>query len=145
MSEIDFDKVKYIIVIQCHIVKQRCSGYLCEYAFYNRTGGFSDYPKEKEIRYLSMTCGGCCGRAVHRKLNNFLRMSRKKEKISKDEIVVHFSSCISFESYHGNPCPFKRYMEKLVQRLGLKYVHGTRINKLTEERRKQGVYRKRLN
>ncbi|MCP4650485.1 MAG: CGGC domain-containing protein, partial [PVC group bacterium] len=38
-------KIKYIVVVQCHIVKERCSGYLCEYAFSKRTGSFSKYPK----------------------------------------------------------------------------------------------------
>ncbi|MCK5114450.1 MAG: CGGC domain-containing protein, partial [Phycisphaerae bacterium] len=33
----------YIAIIQCHLVKQRCSGYACESAFDKRTGGFLDY------------------------------------------------------------------------------------------------------
>ena len=44
---------EYIIVVQCHIVKERCSGYLCGFAFEEKTGGFKDYPKENKIRYLS--------------------------------------------------------------------------------------------
>jgi len=117
--------------------------YIIEYSFHNRIGAFLDYPHDKNIRFLTMTCGGCCGRAVHRKLTNFLRQSRRKEKLPKENIVVHFSSCISFESFHGTPCPFKDYLENLVKKLGLKVVHGTRINKLTEERREKGIYEKR--
>jgi predicted metal-binding protein len=135
------ENIKYIVVVQCHIVKERCSGYLCEYAFNERKGGFSKYPKETKIRFLPLTCGGCCGRAVHRKIYNFLKMARKKEKLKKENVVVHFSSCISFESYHGGPCPHKEYLETLVMdKLGLKIEHGTRISELAEERRKQGIY-----
>jgi len=30
----------YIVIVQCHIVKERCPGYFCEKAFNERTGGF---------------------------------------------------------------------------------------------------------
>ena len=63
---IDIKNKDYIVVVQCHIVKERCSGYYCEKAFNERTGGFADYPREKSYRIMNMTCGGCCGRAVHR-------------------------------------------------------------------------------
>ena len=133
--------VKYVVVVQCHIVKQRCSGYLCEYAFFNRTGAFSIYSENSKLRFLPMTCGGCCGRSVHRKLNNLIRKIKKKEGITKDEIVVHFSSCISLDNFHGSPCPHKEYLETLVKdKLGLKVIHGSRINKVAEKRRNQGVY-----
>lgn len=53
----------YVAVIQCHLVKQRCSGYFCEKAFHERSGGFSAYAGDENLRILYMTCGGCCGRA----------------------------------------------------------------------------------
>ena len=53
---------KYLVIIQCHIVKQRCPGYLCEKAFHERAGGFADYPKDNTCRVINMTCGGCPGR-----------------------------------------------------------------------------------
>ena len=64
---------EYIVIVQCHIVKERCSGYNCEKAFNERTGGFAAYPKEKRFRMLNLTCGGCCGRATHRELSKLLR------------------------------------------------------------------------
>jgi predicted metal-binding protein len=136
------ENIKYIVVVQCHIVKERCSGYFCEHAFNERAGGFSIYPKDKKIRFLPMTCGGCCGRAIHRKINNLLKQIKRKEKIEKHEIVVHFSSCISLDSFHGPPCPHKEYLEKLVRdKLGMQIIHGTRISKLAEKRRKEGIYK----
>jgi predicted metal-binding protein len=133
---------KYIVTVQCHIVKERCSGYLCEYAFSERTGSFSKYPKDDSIRFLTLTCGGCCGRALQRKLANLLKKIKEKEHLNKDCIQVHLSSCIAYESYHGPACPHKEYLETLIDRLGLDCVDGSRISDLTEKRREQGIYPK---
>ena len=73
----------YLVIVQCDIVKQRCPGYLCEKAFHERTGGFADYPKDKSYRVINLTCGGCCGRALHRKLTLLKRTLMKKEQIDK--------------------------------------------------------------
>ena len=136
--------IKYIVVVQCHIVKERCSGYLCEYSFSERIGAFADYPKESPIRFLSLTCGGCCGRALHRKLSNLLKNIKRKENICREEIQIHFSSCIAFDSYHGGACPHKKYLETLVHdKLKLDYVDGSKISDLTEKRREEGMYLKR--
>ena len=59
---------EFIVIVQCHLVKQRCSGYSCEKAFHERTGGFSGYSPDRRYRMMNLTCGGCCGRPVHRKL-----------------------------------------------------------------------------
>ena len=85
----------YIVIVQCHIVKERCSGYMCERAFHERTGGFVNYPADKAYRTLYLTCGGCCGRALHRKLNNLIHKSKNKEGIEKDTdrrqaVLVHY-------------------------------------------------------
>ena len=136
---IDLNEKDYIIVVQCHIVKERCPGYLCEKAFTNRTGGFADYPKDRSYRTLYMTCGGCCGLAVHRKLTSLLRQA-KKEGIGKDRIVVQLSSCIAKDSFHGPPCPSLDYIKDLIGRIGLDIREGTLISPLSEKRRKDGVW-----
>ena len=88
-----------------------------------------------------MTCGGCCGLATQRKIANLVKQISKKEGVEKDRIAVHFSSCIAFESFHGPPCPHKDYLTALVRdTLGLELIEGTRINALTEKRRKEGKY-----
>jgi predicted metal-binding protein len=132
---------KYIVVLQCHIVKERCSGYLCEHAFNERSGTFSKYPKDPSIRFLSLTCGGCCGRATHRKLSHLIKAISKKENIEKDQLQVHLSSCIAFDSYHGGVCPHKKYLETLIcDKLGLDCTDGSKISDLTEKRRAEGLY-----
>ncbi|MCE5249924.1 CGGC domain-containing protein, partial [bacterium] len=77
----------YIVIVQCDLVKQRCSGYFCEKAYHERTGGFAEYPRDKAYRTLYLTCGGCCGRALHRKLSHLIGRMAKKEKIEKNRVI----------------------------------------------------------
>lgn len=137
---IDLKDKDYIVIVQCHIVKERCPGYICEKAFHERTGGFTDYPKDKDYRKINLTCGGCCGRAVHRKLSNLIRMIKKKEGITKDRIVVQLSSCITKNNFHAPPCPHLSYLKTLFARLGLDVCEDTHIDEKSEKRRKAGVY-----
>ena len=131
----------YIVIVQCDIVKQRCSGAKCESAFHERTGGFADLPKDQAYRTLYMTCGGCCGRALHRKLTH-LAKSLKGQKITKDRIRVQLSSCITRDNYHGPACPHLDYLKTLIQRVGLEAREDTSITAKAEERRKTGVYQR---
>jgi predicted metal-binding protein len=132
----------YIAVVQCDIVMERCSGYFCEKAFHERAEGFSEYDKDKPYRILYLTCGGCCGRAVHRKLEDLLRMLKKKEGVAKDRVVVQLASCITRESYHGPACPHIDYLKDLIgEKLGLSIRHDTHISKVAEKRRQEGLYR----
>ena len=131
----------YIVIVQCHLVKQRCSGYLCERAFHERTGGFANYPADKAFRTLYLTCGGCCGRALQRKLSNLVRKSKKKEGLEKDKIVVQLSSCIVNDSYHGPPCPHLDYLKELIAKLDLDVRETTSISAKAEKRRQEGIYK----
>jgi predicted metal-binding protein len=130
----------YIAVVQCHLVKQRCSGYFCEKAFHERSGGFSVYAKDRPYRTLYMTCGGCCGRPLHRKLSNLIHKIKDKEGIGKDRIVVQLSSCITKDNYHGPPCPHLDYLKLLIAKNGLDVSENTSISQKSEERRKAGIY-----
>lgn len=130
----------YIVVVQCDIVKQRCSGYSCEYSLHKREGGFSQYDSDKSLRSIYLTCGGCCGRAMHRKLGHLVRKLKQKEGIEKDRVVVHLSSCITNDSYHGPPCPHLDYLHTLIRKLELDVVEGTRTSSKAQQRRDAGVY-----
>lgn len=140
---VDLKEKDYVVIVQCHIVKERCSGYNCERAFHERTGGFAAYPKDKTYRMLNMTCGGCCGRAVQRKLSNLTRRIKKQEDIDKDRIVVQLSSCITKDNFHAPPCPHLDYLEALIAKLGLYVREDTVISEKSEKRRKEGRYRGR--
>lgn len=137
---VDAKDKDYIVVVQCDIVKQRCSGYYCEKAFNDRNGGFSDYSKDKAYRSLYMTCSGCCGRAVQRKLGNLVAQIKKMEEIEKKQIVVHLSSCMTKDNYHGIPCPHLDYIKAMISKVGLDVREDTKISELSEKRRKEGLY-----
>ncbi|NQT88781.1 CGGC domain-containing protein [bacterium] len=136
----DLAEKDYVVIVQCHIVKERCSGYLCERAFHERTGGFADYPADRAYRHINLTCGGCCGRALQRKLVNLKNQLRKREGIEKDRIVVQLSSCITKDSFHGPRCPHLDYLKTLVERLGIDLREDTRISPKSEQRRSDGLY-----
>ncbi len=131
---------KYIVVVQCHIVKERCSGYNCESAFNERTGGFAAYPSDRSYRTLNLTCGGCCGRAVQRKLSNLVRRIKKNEGIGKDKIVVQLASCLTKDNFHSTPCPHLDYLRGLIAKLGLDVREDTYVNANSEKLRREGVY-----
>lgn len=130
----------YIAVVQCHLVMQRCSGFFCEKAFRDRSGGFAGYPAGGDLRILFLTCGGCCGRALHRKLSNLVKKAQAKDGVAKEQIAVHLSSCITKDNYHGPPCPHLVYLKTLVGKLGLDVREDTWVSKRAEQRRAEGVY-----
>ena len=136
----DLAEKDYVVIVQCHIVKERCPGYFCEKAFHERTGGFADYPKDRAYRTLYMTCGGCCGLAVQRKLTSLARQLKKREGIGKDRIVVQLSSCMTKDNFHGPPCPHLDYVRTLIARVGLDVREDTSISERAEQRRREGVY-----
>ena len=131
---------QFIAVVQCHLVKQRCSGYQCERAFHHRLGGFQRYPADEPLRSMHLTCGGCCGRPVQRKLSNLLKQIKKREGIQRDQVVVHLSSCITKDNHHGPPCPHLEYLEALIGKLGVDMVRDTTVSAKSEKLRAEGVY-----
>jgi predicted metal-binding protein len=137
---VDLKDKEYVAVVQCHVVKERCSGYNCERAFNERVGGFSVYPKDKTYRMLNLTCGGCCGRAVQRKLSNLVRRIEKHEGIAKDRIVVQLASCLTKDNFHSSPCPHLDYSKGLLTKLGLDVCEDTYIYEKSEKRRTAGLY-----
>ena len=142
MKEIEIQKKDYIVVVQCDIVMERCSGYYCEKAFNARSGGFAAYPTEKSYRTLYLSCGGCCGRAVHRKVYDLIAAVKTEEGVEKDKIAVHLSSCITKESYHGPKCPHVDYLKNMLEdKLSLDLVDATTISRTSEGLREKGVYK----
>ena len=138
---VNLKEKEYVVIVQCHIVKQRCPGYLCEKAFNERMGGFAKYPKDKHSRVINMTCGGCCGRALHRKLTLLKRTLKKKENIEKDKIIVQLSSCITKDNYHAPTCPHLDYLKCLIEKIGIDYLEDTEISVKSQQRREEGIYK----
>lgn len=131
---------RYVIVVQCHVVKQRCSGYYCEKAFHERTGGFADLPADPPARMLAITCGGCSGKRVIRLLHNARKNLAANEKIAPEEILVRLASCVTRDNYHSPRCPHAEQLRRYVEWVGLDLAEDTSISETAQRRRREGRY-----
>ena len=114
--------IKYVLIIQCDIARQRCSGFACTDSFYNRAGFFKDCGYAHGVRYIALTCGGCCGASLASKLEHFSKKLIKATGIKKDEVAVHLSSCMVTDNYHHDRCPHLDYIKALVLKKGFKHI-----------------------
>lgn len=131
---------KYVMIIQCDISRQRCSGFACTDGFYNRDDVFKEY--DDNVRYISLTCGGCCGASLAAKLEHFSNKLAKETDVKKDDVSVHLSSCMVTDNYHHDRCPHVDYIKALVEKKGYKrIVEGSYISKIAEKRREMGEYK----
>ena len=133
------DKPEFVVIIQCEDVVKRCSGFLCMNDFYERLGKFTDYPDD--TRYMAITCGGCCGNLLTPKLEN-LGMRLRKAGMTKDDVIIHFATCICSDNSHRLPCPFMNRMKALLSRKGFNnVVLGTHVSKKAQAKRDAGIYK----
>lgn len=131
---------KYVVIIQCEIAHRRCSGFACTNAFYNKDDVFANY--DEATRYISFTCGGCCGKGISSKLEHLSKKLKSKNHLEKDEVVVHLSSCMTTDNYHYDRCPHMDYIKGIVLKKGYKnIVEGSFISKNSEKKREAGEYR----
>lgn len=132
--------IKYVVIIQCDIAHNRCSGFACTNAFYNRDAVFKNYGDS--TRYISFTCGGCCGKSVAAKLEHFSKKIKTKNNIPKDEVVIHLSSCMATDNYHYDKCPHIDYIKAIILKKGYKnIIEGSYISNSAEHKRSEGTYK----
>lgn len=134
-------KVKLIGIIQCDFAKERCSGLSCVNSFTNRIDAFAGYPKEDEIMVVPFNCGGCPGRRIPRVVANLVSRAKKKAGIEKDEIVIHLASCMVTDNGHYPPCPHLDYIEKILERKGMRVKKGSYKSRTATSRRDSGLYK----
>lgn len=131
---------KYVVIIQCDLTLKRCSGFACTNAFYNKDEVFKNY--DDTTRYISFSCGGCCGKGVASKLEHFSKKLKSKNNINKDEVTVHLSSCMVTDNYHSNRCPHIDYIKNIISKKGYKnLVEGTYISNNAQRKREEGIYK----
>ena len=138
----DFAGKEFVVVVQCdQTVHDVCAGAYCEHAFTARKDGFARYSKNQPLRYISISCGGCTGRAVLRKLMSLRKILKKSEQFDDaSKIIVHLSSCITRASHHGPRCPHIDTIKGQIERAGLDHVEDTRISPRAEQERQAGRY-----
>lgn len=130
---------KYVVIIQCDIAHNRCSGFACTDVFYKKEDMFKGY--DENTKYISFTCGGCCGKGVAAKLEHFARKSRGADNLNKDDVVVHLSSCMVTDNYHYDRCPHVDYIKSIIAKKGYKnVVEGSFISKNAGHKRENGIY-----
>lgn len=128
---------KLIAIIQCEQVQKRCCGYNCTHAFYSREGKFAAY--DENTKYITFTCGGCCGAGLSVKLENLLRRMRRFQE-DNQQVIVHLSTCMVSDNYHKGPCPHLDYIQNLLTKKGFTVVKGTYLSKTATKRRSEGIY-----
>ncbi|AFS78965.1 CGGC domain-containing protein [Gottschalkia acidurici 9a] len=132
--------IKYVVIIQCDLTHRRCSGIACTDAFYKREGMFEKY--EEDIRYISFTCGGCCGKSLAAKLEQFAKKSKMFNDLNKGNVFIHLSSCIVTDNHHSDRCPHVDYIKNIILKKGYKniveksYIYGN-----TQNKREKGIYK----
>lgn len=131
---------KYVLIIQCDIAHKRCSGFACTNSFYERAGAFKNYGNE--VKYISFTCGGCCGKSVAAKLEHFSKKLAAKTDIAKSEVIIHLASCMVTDNYHYDKCPHLDYMKTILAKKGFQHVvEGSYISKGASIKREKGLYK----
>ncbi len=130
---------KFVVIIQCELVHKKCSGFACTDSFYNRDEMFKSY--KENTRYISFTCGGCCGKLVSGKLSHFSKKILKKTDYKKDEVIVHLASCMTSDNYHSDRCPHIDYIKDIIVKRGYDFLEGTYISKNSEIKREKGIYK----
>ncbi len=128
---------KLVVIVQCHLIMSRCSGYNCMNSFYKREGKFAEY--EADTRYMSFTCGGCCGAQLAAKLEDLFRHLKQCGE-SKDNVIIHLASCVCSDNYHRPPCPHLDYLQDIIKRKGYNVVLGSYISKVATAKREKGIY-----
>lgn len=132
--------IKYVVIIQCDIAHRRCSGFACTNSFYNKEGNFKNYGDD--TKYISFTCGGCCGKGVAMKLEHFSKKLKSKTSVNKEEVVVHLSSCMTTDNHHYDRCPNINYIKDIILKKGYEnIIEGSYISKNAEKKREEGNYK----
>lgn len=133
---------KFVVIVQCELAHKKCSGFACTNSFYNKEDFFKNYPQTS--KYISFTCGGCCGKSVSAKLMHFSKKLLKKTDIKKENVVVHLASCMTTDNYHYDRCPHIDYIKNIVTKRGYKLVEGSYHSKGAEIKRENGIYKSNI-
>jgi predicted metal-binding protein len=129
---------KLVVIIQCNQSLQHCPGYWCTRDFYLKEGCFKGYPAD--TRYMTMSCGGCCGHNINVKLARLSQLL-EREGTPKDDVTIHLASCIVSDNHHHGPCPFRHQMVTLIGRYGFTVRAGSHVSKHAQQKRDEKVYR----
>lgn len=136
----DKKDIKFVVAIQCAHSRKRCSGFACSNCFFEKADAFSDY--SADTKFLTMTCGGCCGAPVAGSLEHFGKKLRAKTDIKKSEVAIHLSTCMVTDNRHHDRCPHVEYIKKIIRKNGFdNIIEGTFRCEATSKMRALGKYK----
>lgn len=136
----DKSKIRYVVVIQCDHSRKRCSGFACSNAFFEKANAFAGYGEG--TKFVTMTCGGCCGTPVAGYLEHFGQKLKAKTDIPKSEVAVHLSTCMVTDNRHHDRCPHVEYIKGIIRKNGYKNINeGTFEAAATRKGREKGIYK----
>ena len=136
----DKKRIKYVVVIQCDHSRDRCSGFACSNYFFEREFAFSGYPDG--VKFVTMTCGDCCGTPVAGYLEHFARKLKSKTDIKKSEVAIHLATCIVTDNRHHDRCPYVDYIKDIIRKNGFEnIVEGTFQSQISRKGRETGKYK----
>ena len=131
--------INYIVIIQCDIALRRCSGFSCTNSFYNKEYSFKNY--DNTVKYISFSCGGCCGKGIASKLEHFSKKLKNKTNINKNEVIIHLASCMVTDNHHYDRCPHIDYIKKIIKKKGyINIKEGSYISEGAKKKREKGEY-----
>ena len=98
--------------------------------------------KGEDIRYISFTCGGCCGKGVAAKLEHFAGKLGLQTDVSKDEVTVYLASCMVLDHHHYSRCPHVGMIKGILAKHDFhNVIEGTYISQKASQKRKDGIYK----
>lgn len=137
----DKEQIKLVVIVQCEFASKRCSGHACMRSFYERTGTFQNYLST--TMYLSLTCGGCCGKGLVAKLEHLTKMNLKKWQLQRNQVAIHLASCICKDNYHADVCPHLDYIKNILYKKGYEnLIEGSYLSDTATKKRNLGIYKK---
>lgn len=136
----DKKSIKYVIAIQCDHSRRRCSGFACSNSFFEKNFAFEGYGED--TKFITMTCGGCCGTPVAGYMEHFGQKLRAKTDISKSEVAVHLATCVVTDNRHHDRCPHVDYIKQIIRKNGFEnIIEGTFQAEATRRKREAGEYK----
>lgn len=130
---------RLVVIIQCQLAQNRCSGFACSHSFYEKAGKFEGY--DGDTRYIPFSCGGCCGKGVAVKMEHLCKKLRTKTDIKPSEVTVHLSSCMVMDNHHYDRCPHIEYIKKILSKKGFtNVVEGSYVSRNATLHREKGTY-----
>lgn len=112
--------MKKIALLTCLKSNDNCTRASCLKAFFDKSGYFSEYKKEKIELTALWTCQGC----LENRLNDYFEEKLKRILVEGTEIV-HIGICCQTRNNKEEKCHEIIKIEDILHKHGIKTIWGT--------------------